>query len=333
VHFVEWIDRDRRSYSLGIRIVDPRTGQILRGAARIESLRMRQDAILAEALLGPFTNGTMNFNTNGLDAEVGGEIMEAILQRVRLLAAHEVGHTLGLAHNFAGSTYEHDAASVMDYPPPIVTIDTLGDLVLNKVSYSDGIGEFDKIAINYGYGVFTSSDGSRVSFAEEEKILEQLIDEAESEGYVYLTDQDAGAMGLDWRDTAWDRGPDPIMELNISLAIRAAGLKRLSERAVPVGSPLSTLREVIPPVFLWHRYQVEAVVKLLGGVTFQYVLRGDQYEKHQLAVIVPGNVQRDAIDAVSQSHSYCCISCDVYLYSETSYHIRSFIFSSNPFYC
>ena len=281
-HYVEFLHRDRRSYSVGMRVVDPRTGRIVRGHARIGSLRLRQDALIAESLLGPFNDST----DAAMSAALSSAIMDAVLQRCKQLGAHEVGHTLGLAHNFAGSTSSTGMNSVMDYPPPLVTLDPQGRLVLNRVSYADGIGAFDKVAINYGYGLHGDDDATLLS----------LIGEAEDGGYVFLTDADAGVdTGADWRASPWDSGTDPAAGLAHALKVRAAALGRLSERAVPGGQPLSTLQEVLPPVFLWHRYAAEAAAKAVGGVEYTYTVRGDRREQQQLLKPISGDVQRSVL--------------------------------------
>ena len=280
-HYVEYIHRDRRSYSVGLRVTDPRTGRIVRGHARIGSLRLRQDALIAETLLGPF--GDSADAATAMTADQSAAIMAAVLQRCKQLGAHEVGHTLGLAHNFAGSTSASGMNSVMDYPPPLVVLDGDGQLVLNNASYADGIGLFDKIAITYGYGLHGEDDAA----------LWALIGEAEDGGYVFLTDADAGEdSGADWRASPWDSGADPASGLAQALKVRTAALRKLTERAIPRGQPLSTLQEVLPPVFLWHRYAVEAAAKAIGGVQYSYTLRGDRHEQQQLLTPVSGDLQR-----------------------------------------
>jgi hypothetical protein len=297
-NFVEWVDRDLRAYSLGIRIADPRTGEILKGHVRIENLRMRQDALIAEALLGPFgspsssaAHGTevgegfldVNNEESALQAalkrkltrlsqtsagsadaaaaadvtalsggsKVADDVAAVILQRVRQLGAHEVGHTLGLAHNFAGSSAVSGYASVMDYPPPIVTVDRTGTkLVLNAASYATGIGTFDKVSIAYAYKQLGS-----ISDAQERAALNKLLQDAvQRDGYVFLTDQDSAVAAGDWRGSQWDSGNSPIAALNTSLTVRALALRRLEAAEVlPMGAPYSRLQELFPIVYLWHR--------------------------------------------------------------------------------
>jgi len=345
-HFVEWVDRDLRAYSLGIRVEDPRSGEILKGHVRIENLRMRQDALLAEALLGPFADDppsgmglseiegssfadrlqarllatrSTNINSESFirpeatpsllskgavkssESQLVDDIMGAILQRVKQLGAHEVGHTLGLTHNFAGSSTQHGYASVMDYPPPLVTIDPTGTkLVLNNHSYAEGIGYFDKVAIDYGYRTL---DPSLSSQAQREQ-LDELLQQASRQGYVFLTDQDSAVSNADWRDSPWDSGSDPVAALQTALQVRALALQKLESSTV-LGdfTPRSHLQELFPVVYLWHRYQVETAVKLLGGNLFQYALKRDV----QLRSLVPIDGENQLV-ALDQVYFVFCLS-------------------------
>lgn len=359
--FVEWVDRNLRSYSLGIRLEDPRSGEILKGHVRIENLRMRQDALIAEALLGPFEE-TEEQSTTALasasaaahrelsllhrlalrrattsalgdsEGEVAASaesafpplkaaaeaatgatssslvesILAAIMQRVRQLGAHEVGHTLGLAHNFAGSTYPQGYASVMDYPPPIVTVDPSGaKLILNEKSYANGIGFFDKVAIDYGYRQLDAN----LSWTEQKHVLGELIQTAVKSGYVYLTDQDSAVSGLDWRDTQWDSGTDPVEALRHSLQVRALAMRKIaSDTVLPEHAARSRLQELFPIVYLWHRYEVQAAVKLVAGGLFQYSLKEVATAMGAKVQPVPAELQKSAFRQVSVG---ACCMCTV----------------------
>lgn len=229
-------------------------------------------------------------------AQLVDDIMGAIMQRVRQLGAHEVGHTLGLTHNFAGSASPPGFSSVMDYPPPIVTVDPTGSkLVLNNMSYATGIGFFDKVAIDFGYRPLDPS----LSFEAQAELLDDLIQQAVAQGYMFLTDQDAAVSSVDWRDTQWDSGADPVVALRTALQVRALAMRKLESNAVlSEFSASSDLQELFPLVYLWHRYEVEAVAKMLGGSLFQYGLKRDT----KLSSLNPisGPQQMAALDQVCE---------------------------------
>ncbi|MCK5210931.1 MAG: DUF5117 domain-containing protein, partial [Cyclobacteriaceae bacterium] len=130
---IQWVHRSTRGWSYGSTVMDPRTGEIIKGHISLGSLRVRQDFLIAEGLLAPYETGT----------EVSPEMQEMALARLRQLSAHEVGHTLGLAHNFAASV--SNRASVMDYPHPFVKINEDGSFDLSG-AYDNGIGEWDRVA-------------------------------------------------------------------------------------------------------------------------------------------------------------------------------------------
>jgi hypothetical protein len=299
VHFVQWIDRDIRSYSVGLRVIDPRSGEILRGHVRLEGLRLRQDALLAEALLAPYASDGSFYNGRE-------DITRMVLQRVKHLAAHEVGHSLGLAHNFAGSTSgkgdtsQHlKYASVMDYPPPFVRLDNNSRLILNQEAYSDGIGSFDNVSIRYAYEDWSAANGSKLL---EWTWLQKLIVSAEElVGYVFITDQDSGTSSADWRDTKWDSGGERAIEaLQHALKVRREALQHLGVHVLHNASAFSSLHQVLPIIYLWHRYEAEAVTKLIGGHSVQYSLRNDLYLGSHYVFSQPANssVQLKAIDMI-----------------------------------
>ena len=276
---IEWVHRSTRGWSYGTSIIDPRTGEIIKGHVSLGSLRVRQDFLIAQGLVEAYTSG----------ATPDPRLLELSLARLRQLAAHEVGHTLGLQHNFAAST--QNRASVMDYPPPLVSIDSKGDIDLSQ-AYATGIGAWDKRTIIYGYREFPNGTDEAAGLA---SILQENI----AQGLRYLTDADARPPGsADPFAHLWDSGASATDELNRLIKVRALALNRLSEKNIPPGTPMATLENVLVPVYLMHRFQAEAATKLIGGVNYTYAARGDGQTPNEP---LPPDQQRAALTAVLQT--------------------------------
>ncbi len=252
---IQWVHRATRGWSYGASIADPRTGEIIKGHVSLGSLRVRQDYLIAEGLLAPYEEG-----------RPASPAMERMaLARLRQLAAHEVGHTLGIAHNYLASTA--DRASVMDYPHPLVLLQ--GSIPSFDQAYTTEIGAWDKVAIDFGYRQFAPGTDTAAA-------LDRLLADARARGLGFLTDQDARPPGSAHPGVhLWDNGSNAIDELQRVLGVRAAALARFGENAIPRGRPLATLEEALVPLYLAHRYQLEAATKAIGGATYTYALRGD----------------------------------------------------------
>src|SRR6266699_1675183 len=273
---IQWVHRATRGWSYGAAVIDPRTGEIIKGHVTLGSLRVRQDYLIAESLLAPYEKGK----------PVSPKMQEMALARLRQLAAHEVGHTLGLMHNYSASTVNR--SSVMDYPPPYVKLAVDGTPDVSS-AYATGIGEWDKVSIAFGYQGF-------VPGTNEAAALSKILLDAYGRGLRYLTDQDARPAGSSSSVAhLWDSGANAIDELNRLMQVRGAALQRFGENNIREGAPLATLEDVLVPLYLVHRYQVEATSKLVGGMDYTFALRGDGQSPTQ--IVAPAE-QRRALAAV-----------------------------------
>jgi hypothetical protein len=272
---IQWVHRSTRGWSYGSSVIDPRTGEIIKGHVSLGSLRIRQDFLIAQALLNqPYLEGN-NHNP----------MLEMALARIRQLSAHEVGHTLGFVHNFAAST--KDRASVMDYPHPLISIHN-NDINIDE-AYDIGIGEWDKITVAYSYSDFDES-------IDEKETLNKILDNAYSSGLRFITDRDARAIGgAHSLGHLWDNGESASVGLEDIIKVRNKAISNFSEYNIRKNQPFSVLEDVFVPLYFLHRYQTEAAVKLIGGLEYNYATRGD----NQTIVNQIGYLQQsDALNSV-----------------------------------
>lgn len=278
---IQWVHRSTRGWSYGESINDPRTGEIIKGQVSLGSLRDRQDFLIAEGLLQPYEDGK----------PVSDKMMKMALARLRQLAAHEVGHTLGFQHNFAASV--NGRASVMDYPPPVFTLGTDRTIDLSN-AYATGIGTWDKRTVLYGYQDFPTG-------TDEDKALKDIMAETLKEGFLYISDEDARpAGGAHPQAHLWDAGINAADELNRLMVIRKHVIDNFSEKAIRQDAPMATIEEVLVPMYLMHRYQVEAASKMLGGLNYTFALKNDG---QTITKFVPPAEQWKAFDALMSTIS------------------------------
>jgi len=275
-NMINWVHRSTRGWSYGATIADPRTGEIIKGQVTLGSLRVRQDYLIFTALLSPYINGK----------PVSDKMRTAAIHRLRQLAAHEVGHTLGLQHNYASSY--NNRASVMDYPHPNIFVNEKGEIDFTKV-YTNEIGPWDKRAIIYGYQDF----GKGVN---ETPALQNMLAENSKNGLLFIADADARAAGgFHPYAHLWDNQADAVAGLDQAMAVRKKGMEQFGEEAITNFTPLAKLEDVLVPLYNYHRYQYEAVTKLIGGINYNYSVRGD--ENQIKPTILSNAIQQKALDA------------------------------------
>ena len=257
---IQWVHRSTRGWSYGASVVDPRTGEIIKGHVSLGSLRIRQDYMITQALTNePFASKNNN-----------NKMMELAIARIRQLSAHEIGHTIGFAHNFAAST--NDRASVMDYPHPLVNL--IDDEIVFDDAYDTGIGDWDKVTVAYSYSDFRSDQN-------EDFELNKILENSTSDGLRFISDYDARSIdGSHAYAHLWDNGETAYSGLDKVIDIRKKAIENFSEYNVPEGTPNSVLEDVFVPLYFFHRYQTEATVKLIGGMDYNYSLAGDNQQDY-----------------------------------------------------
>lgn len=255
-HVIQWVHRATRGWSYGGGVIDPRTGEMLKGHVTLGSLRVRHDRLLFEALLGASRTGT-----GGADDPI-----QLSLARIRQLAAHEVGHTLGLAHNFAAST--RGRSSVMDYPAPLLTVAADGT-IRTDAAYAAGVGAWDRAAIRWAYSEFPAG-------VDEAAELEKIVRATVESGQIFLGESDARDPGSAHPAASlWDNGEDPVNFLAEVYRVRERALARLNRTSLRPSAPLAELEEMLGLAYFYHRFQTVAAAKALGGLEYRHSLAGD----------------------------------------------------------
>ncbi|HEX7917344.1 zinc-dependent metalloprotease [Rudaea sp.] len=271
---ITWAHRYTRGWSYGQPIVDPRSGEIIRGNVTLGSQRVRQDILIAESLLAPYDKANAT--------ELKNQAEQMALARLRQLAAHEVGHALGFAHNFAASRLGN--GSVMDYPHPLLALGADGKISLDH-AYGIGLGAWDDFIIAHAYCQFAPG-------AEESSLAKLRADIAKA-GFHYISDQDARSPGDAEPDgLLWDSGPDTLKMFDALMAARRTALANFSIGVLPPDRQAGEVEARLVPVYLLHRYQTEAVARLLGGASYAY---SQAVDRQAGSMPVPAQTQRDAL--------------------------------------
>ena len=312
-NMIHWTHRRTRGYSYGNTVIDPRTGEIVRGVVNLGSLRLRQDYMHGQGMVAPFPGGITSDDGGGyFDVPVPGgsayyeacmlasapdfeylaqvagnsDAVEMALARVRQLSAHEVGHTLGFPHNYLSSTYGRE--SVMDYPAPLATIDDNGNIDLSD-AYVQRIGEYDKLSVNWLYRQFPEG-------ADEAAALAAIATQGVADGLIYMGHNNNNFIGAAHPGASvWDNGANLVDHLKLEIEVREIGLERFGTDVIRVGEPMSTLEYVLLPLYMHHRFQLRSAAQTLGGADYRYALKGDGQTP---LAILPGEEQRDALETI-----------------------------------
>lgn len=273
-NMVNWMNRTSRGWSYGSSISDPRTGEIIKGNVSMGALRVRQVYLMAKGLVGEYVEGN----------KITPELKRVALLRIKQLTAHEIGHTIGLVHNYAANV--DNRSSVMDYPHTLAKINSDGSIDLSD-AYTNDIGEWDKIAVAYGYQDYPEG-------VDQDKASKEVLDKAFEKGIYYLTDRDAG-LNIHPLAHQWDNGKHPVDELERMMKIRKIALDKFSEKKIKIGKPMSTLEDILVPIYFYHRFQIHGSAAVLGGLYYNHALRGGpQYIQKQ----VPAKEQRRALSVL-----------------------------------
>jgi hypothetical protein len=354
---VRWTATNGAAYAIGPINVDPRTGEILNAdilisAAWVQRWRgqsghyvaplaavrsvLQEDSLAvgagAEERLCRYGEG---LSRSGALAGVlmaargeipaGGEVTRAyVSQALKALVMHEVGHTLGLRHNFRGSAGANAAqlanrawtashgfgVSVMDYTPPSLALDPArqGDY------YAATIGSYDRWAVTYGYAdvvstplALSSAKGGGASAdvwtpEVETNGLRAIASQAADPAHLYGSDEDAGfgALGLDPTVSRYDQTDDPLGWARGRVALIDGLFDSLETRVVAPGQSYGRLRDAFTDLLNDRWYALLVTTKYLGGAATARDHRGDPGARPAVTN-VPAAQQRAALAFLAEA--------------------------------
>jgi hypothetical protein len=271
---IYWVHRPGPGPSVGPSFRDPRTGEILNTVVRMDSHRSLINYNIYAGLLpaaGP--------DGLGMTAE------EFTMVRRKQHTAHEIGHTVGLAHNFIAAT--QGRSSVMDYPAPLIDLDDRGRLDLSQAYRYSG-GAWDSLAVRWAYTWFPDEESEREG-------LERILQEGLDAGLRFITGGHAAQSGSHPGATQWIEGSNMMAALERTTRVRRVLVDRFNEEAIRPGEPMSLLNMRFAHVYLHHRYALEGTIKYVGGMEFSYAARGDGQVP---ARVIPADDQRRALRMV-----------------------------------
>ena len=273
-NLIQWIHRSTRGWSYGANVIDPRTGEIIKGQVSLGSLRVRQDYMILSGLID-----------NPNDVENKSLIKKTSLDRIRQLSAHEIGHTLGFAHNYISSA--NNRSSVMDYPHPKIDIIN-GDINIDN-AYSKNIGDWDKVSVRYAYTDFQENEN-------EDNKLNEIIEEAVNKGLYFLSDSDSRPVGsANPFSHLWDNGEFPYKELNKLIKVRDLALKNIDLENLINGESYDRIEDILVPIYMLHRFQIESAAKAIGGVDYLYFVKNKDNDKVKF---VDSKLQKESLKSL-----------------------------------
>ncbi len=240
------------------------------------------------------------FMAQGLTSKRGELPEEFLHQALKEVVMHEVGHTLGLRHNFKASAWktlaeiedaakanEPTVASVMDYTP--VNINPAG--AKQSAYYPTTIGPYDHWAIEYGYKVISGDENAE---------LAKIAARSGEPGLDYSTDEDTESGDPDPLSNRFDLGKDPVAYAQRQITAVNALIPKILERSVENGEGFQRARQAFGLLFGEYYRTANFVSRLPGGVYVHRDHKGDNQARTPFK-IVEANQQRAAMKLLAET--------------------------------